>query len=309
MVKVSVVMNCYNGEKYLREAIDSVFAQTFTDWEIIFWDNYSNDNSAKIACSYDSNKLKYFKSMSFTSLGEARRNAVTVASGEWVAFLDCDDNWYPEKLAVQMAALQNTNYVFAYAGILEITGDGIPIRTVVPKYRSGRLLGHLLNQFDVNMVTPMIRRSCLKMYNINFEPVITASEEYNLFIRLAARGDVLVQKNILGSYRVYAGSLTDRQINKWAFERRYTLKQLLEENPGIDQMYKTELTEAENRGTYYEVRYLMSIGDRVNAKRVMRTISVSAPIYTLLYCSLFIDGLWDLMHANHKIRKLKNLIT
>jgi len=56
---VSVIMNCHNGEKYLREAIDSVYAQTYKNWEIIFWDNYSTDNSAKIAKSYN-DKLKYY---------------------------------------------------------------------------------------------------------------------------------------------------------------------------------------------------------------------------------------------------------
>ena len=56
---VSVIMNCYNGEKYLREAIDSIYAQTYTNWEIIFWDNASTDNSAEIAKLSDS-RLKYF---------------------------------------------------------------------------------------------------------------------------------------------------------------------------------------------------------------------------------------------------------
>ena len=60
MAKVSVLMNCYNGEKYLREAIDSVYAQTYPDWEIIFIDNVSTDNSALIAKSYDS-RLRYYK--------------------------------------------------------------------------------------------------------------------------------------------------------------------------------------------------------------------------------------------------------
>ena len=59
MPKVSVIMNCFNGERFLREAIDSIYSQTFTDWEIIFWDNASTDKSASIAKSYDK-KLKYF---------------------------------------------------------------------------------------------------------------------------------------------------------------------------------------------------------------------------------------------------------
>ena len=62
---VSIIINCYNGEKYLAEAINSIYAQTYKNWEIIFWDNASIDNSANIAKSYDK-KLKYYRSYNFT---------------------------------------------------------------------------------------------------------------------------------------------------------------------------------------------------------------------------------------------------
>jgi glycosyltransferase involved in cell wall biosynthesis len=309
MPKVSVIMNCYNGEKYLREAINSVFAQSFQDWEIIFWDNNSTDESAQIAKSYKEAKVKYFHSPTLTTLGEARRNAVNVAQGEWLAFLDCDDIWYPEKLKVQMAALENTDYVFAYAGILEMSAVGQPMRAVVPKYSSGDVLEQLLYQFDVNMVTPVIRRNFLLNHQINFEPEITASEEYNLFIRLAARGSALVQKDILGAYRVYAGSLTDQQISRWAIERRMTLKQLLIEVPAVSKLYSLAYKEAEVRADYYEARYLVSTGEMKNARKLMRRIAKSNWKYMLLEFSLYIPGLWTVLHKNKIKRKLLSIIT
>ena len=58
---VSVIINCYNGEKYLREAIDSVIAQTYSNWEIIFWDNQSTDSSAEIVKSYNDDRIKYYR--------------------------------------------------------------------------------------------------------------------------------------------------------------------------------------------------------------------------------------------------------
>lgn len=304
MPKVSVIMNCYNGEKYLREAMSSVFAQTFQDWEIVFWDNTSSDASPQIAQSYDDARVKYFRSPSLTNLGEARRNAVNVAQGEWVGFLDCDDIWYPEKLAVQMAALEGTDYVFAYAGIREVTAEGVPMRTVVPKYASGDVLESLLTQFDVNMVTPVIRRSFLVDHQINFEPEITASEEYNLFVRLAARGSVLVQKEIFGDYRVYAGSLTDRQISRWATERRMTLRQLSTEVPSVPHVHARAYREAEMRGDYYEARYLASEGRLKEARNIMGQIGAGDWRYKLLGMSLYIPGLWNLLHDNKIRRKL-----
>lgn len=307
MPKVSVIMNCYNGEKYLREAMDSVFAQTFQDWEIVFWDNTSSDSSPQIAKSYGDAKVKYFRSPSLTNLGEARRNAVNVAQGEWVAFLDCDDIWYPEKLAVQMAALEGTDYIFAYAGIREVTAEGVPMRTVVPKYASGDVLEALLTQFDVNMVTPVIRRSFLVSHRINFEPEITASEEYNLFVRLAARGSVLVQTEILGDYRVYSGSLTDRQISRWATERRMTLRQLATEVPHVPITYALAYREAEMRGDYYEARYLVSEGRMKEARSIMSRIGADDWRYKLLGISLYIPGLWNLIHDSKTKRKLSSI--
>ncbi|HEY2399610.1 MAG TPA: glycosyltransferase family 2 protein, partial [Steroidobacteraceae bacterium] len=111
MPEVTVIMNCYNGERYLREAIDSVFAQTFADWEIIFWDNASTDGSADIARSYTDPRMRYFRGERNVPLGEARKLALAQARGEWIGFLDTDDLWYPQKLARQIGALQGNDHV------------------------------------------------------------------------------------------------------------------------------------------------------------------------------------------------------
>ena len=99
---VSIIMNCYNGGKYLNEAIDSVLVQTFQDWELIFWDNQSSDNSAKILQSYEDERIQYYLSEKFTSLGEARNQAIMKSKGEFIAFLDCDDLWMLDKLEKQI---------------------------------------------------------------------------------------------------------------------------------------------------------------------------------------------------------------
>ena len=99
---VSIVMNCYNGEKYLRQAIDSIFNQTYQNWEIIFWDNQSNDKSSEIYKSYKDSRLKYFCSKKHSLLCEARNYAIEKANGEFIAFLDVDDWWMECKLKKQI---------------------------------------------------------------------------------------------------------------------------------------------------------------------------------------------------------------
>lgn len=103
---VSVIINCFNGEKYLREAIDSVIAQTYENWELVFWDNQSTDSTRKIVESYKNPKIKYFYAPKHTPLGEARNLAVEKANGEYINFLDADDVWMPQKLEKQIALVE-----------------------------------------------------------------------------------------------------------------------------------------------------------------------------------------------------------
>src|SRR3990172_8439214 len=99
---VSVIMNCYKGEKYIKEEIDSVLAQTHQKWEIIFWDNQSTDRSAEVFKSYADERLKYYYAPKHTWLYEARNYAIEKASGDFFAFLDVDDWWLPSKLEKQV---------------------------------------------------------------------------------------------------------------------------------------------------------------------------------------------------------------
>ena len=94
MPLVSVIMNCYNGSSYLGKAIDSVYAQTFSNWEIIFWDNASTDESGTIARSYDE-RLKYFRTEKNSPLGEARNSALSKVSGKYIGFLIATMYIYP----------------------------------------------------------------------------------------------------------------------------------------------------------------------------------------------------------------------
>ena len=112
---VSIIMNCYNGEKYLRDAIDSVIAQTYQNWEIIFWDNQSTDSSSEIVQNYsDDQRIKYFLAPKHSNLSEARNFAIEQASGEFFAFLDVDDWWDTKKLEKQMPCFEDSEVGLVY---------------------------------------------------------------------------------------------------------------------------------------------------------------------------------------------------
>jgi glycosyltransferase involved in cell wall biosynthesis len=119
MSKVIIIINCFNGSQYLQEAINSIYAQTFKDWCIFFFDNCSSDSSGEIAKSFN-HQLKYYRHDHTIPLGHARKLAVemTANQSEWIAFLDTDDIWLPNKLERQMFEINKvdgSHYGLCYA--------------------------------------------------------------------------------------------------------------------------------------------------------------------------------------------------
>ena len=116
-ILVSIIVNCFNGERFLVEALESVINQTYQNWELIFWDNQSIDQSAKIVKKLNNPKIKYFLAPKHTCLGEARSLALSKSKGDWIAFLDCDDYWDKDKLKDQVNSIKfhkgNVGYVYS----------------------------------------------------------------------------------------------------------------------------------------------------------------------------------------------------
>jgi len=304
---VSIIMNCYNGSKYLREAIDSIYKQSYKNWEIIFWDNNSSDDSSEIAKSYD-DSIRYYKSNKTIPLGAARREAMKKVKGEWIGFLDTDDIWFPQKLLIQIESLINTDYVFCYAGINDIKPNGEIIRKYLPKYKSGYMIADQLSNFEVNMVTPLMNKRFLDKHSLTFDERISASEEYNLFMRIMAKGKVCTINKILGSWRISEGTTTDKQISNWYKERLLSLDQLIIDNPKIKDLYPAEFQEAYARGYYYKVRYLMHTKNYKKAREEMKSIAFHSAKYFVLYLITFSPFIWRYIHSSIIKRKLSQKI-
>ena len=99
---VSIVVNCFNGEKFLKKSINSIINQTYKNWEIIFWDNNSTDNSSVEIKSFKDKRIKYFKSSKFNTLYKSRNLAIKRTKGDLICFLDTDDLWKKNKLKDQV---------------------------------------------------------------------------------------------------------------------------------------------------------------------------------------------------------------
>ncbi len=112
---VSIILNCYNGEKYLAQALASIQNQNYNNWELIFWDNQSTDSSASIVKSFEDDRIKYFLAPNHTSIGKARAEAYQFMKGDYVAVLDVDDLWLPlveDELLLELGIFHQSLKIF-----------------------------------------------------------------------------------------------------------------------------------------------------------------------------------------------------
>jgi len=283
---ISIIMNCYNSDRFLEEAIDSVYAQTIDDWEIIFWDNASTDQSGVIARSYD-DRLKYFRSEDTTLLGEARNFALKEVSGKYVAFLDCDDLYFPDKLRKQIALMDSNDYAMCYGSAIIINESGRQIRRNTTKNRSGFVFGQLLSHYEINMQSVMVRRSVLTDNNFEFDSNLKYSPDYNLFMRIASTYNIGVINDVLVQYRVWDGSLSSKSIDIAPYEIRITLDQIVEQFPELRERFALEFDKAYDKLHYYKALSSIYRNDRKIARMELRTIIYSKIEYLLLYLLLF----------------------
>lgn len=111
---VSIIMPSYNSDKYIIDSINSIIAQTYVTWELIVVDDCSNDNTVAIIKSYADSRIRLFINNSNSGAAISRNRALRKAEGKWIAFLDSDDMWLPEKLERQLVFMEKNNYNFTY---------------------------------------------------------------------------------------------------------------------------------------------------------------------------------------------------
>jgi len=182
---VTVVMNCYNGEKYLRMALDSVVEQTYTNWEIIFWDNQSKDKSAEIFKSYKDNRFKYFYAHEHTTLYKARNLAINRAKGDFISFLDVDDLWNKNKLEIQIPFFQNTNVGVVYSNSWLLKKNNKKKILINRKLPSGQIYNELIDDYPIGILTTVIRKKFYDKLKMKFDERFQHIGDFDIFVRLS----------------------------------------------------------------------------------------------------------------------------
>lgn len=268
--RVSVIMNCLNCRKYLQEALDSVYAQTFPDWEIIFWDNASTDGSAELTRSYDS-RLRHFRGNETVPLGAARNLALSQARGEFIAFLDCDDLWRPEKLAKQIPLFDNPEVGLVFCDTISFNESGDTRQYYRSRpYYTGHCFAELLSDYCLSLETVVIRRAALAEQDHWFDPRFNLIEEFDLFIRLSYSWKLAMVNESLAQWRVHGDSWTWRQGHLVAPETEAMLEKYRQIFPDFQVRFHREIALLETQIAVGRAKRQWKAGTCREARRVLR---------------------------------------
>jgi glycosyltransferase involved in cell wall biosynthesis len=208
---ISVVIPLFNNKKYIKECIDSVLCQTDPVYEIIVIDDGSTDDSVLEIQEYiDTNKIRYYRQENMGT-SAARNHGIKVAKGNYIAFLDADDVWVPEKIAKQKIVLsKNKDIGILHTNISCIDGLGAFVDEGVhgPKHdASGYCLEYVIQYCGIGLSSVIIPKHVLYETGL-FDPSIAYTEDYELFIRVAKKYRIYHIDEALSLYRVHGDNLT-----------------------------------------------------------------------------------------------------
>ena len=202
---VSIIMPNYNGEKYLNETIESVLSQTYPNWELLFVDDCSTDSSLEIVESYNDIRIKVFQNEVNSGAAVSRNWALREATGKWIAFLDSDDVWYPNKLERQLAFMVDNGYCFSYTAYERMDEDSnsLNMRITGPKKINKRKMF----RYDyIGCLTVMYDAE--KIGVVQVEPSLKCRNDYAIWLKVCRLADCYYLDEVMARYRIREKSLS-----------------------------------------------------------------------------------------------------
>lgn len=229
---ISILINSYNGEKFVEKCLDSVFKQTYKNWEIIFWDNKSTDNTKEIIKKYKDKRVRYFQSKIHTNLSKARNLALLKCKSDYVAFLDVDDSWSNDKLQMQVKKIILNNKariiitdsnLISNCNISAQKNNLSFISPIIKKiFKDQNKLIFIQNYIVFSSV--LINKKGLYL---KFDEELNQAEDYDLILQLASHGLIIKIEKKLTTYFIHNRNLSHYQYEKNFTESIYLLKKYI----------------------------------------------------------------------------------
>lgn len=207
---ISIITPNYNCARFIAQTIESVLAQTYTNWEMLIVDDCSTDGSYEIALGYvqKDSRIKMFRNEKNSGAAVSRNRAIEASSGEYVAFLDSDDLWLPDKLEKQIAFMQQYDCDFSFTEYEHIDEENKSLHQIA------NVTKHLSYRKMMMHCWP----GCLTvMYNQNVTGKVYAEDvkknnDHALFLRVLKKcNNAMGIKELLAQYRIRKGSISSKK--------------------------------------------------------------------------------------------------
>jgi teichuronic acid biosynthesis glycosyltransferase TuaG len=213
---VSIITACYNSENYISETINSVLNQTHQNWELLLVDDCSTDNTKSLIKKFQKTekRIKLFQLNENSGAAVARNKAIREAKGVFIAFLDSDDNWLPEKLERQLEFMISNNYNLTHTSYELIDHQGNSLnKTIVP----AKILGYkdMLYSNKIGCLTAIYNQ---RKIGKKYMPLLRKRQDYALWLKILKTGEKAYGlAEVLSQYRNTENSISNNKLNliKW----------------------------------------------------------------------------------------------
>ena len=215
---VSIIMPSYNTGRFIKETIESVLAQSYSNWELILVDDCSKDDTDAVLSEYLADaRIRYIKNETNSGAAVSRNRALREAKGKWIAFLDSDDLWEPEKLEKQIRFMEENGYHFSYTNYIEIDEESKPNGKSItgPK----KITKHgMYNYCWMGCLTVMYDAETVGLVQIED---IKKNNDYAMWLKACKKANCYLLDEMLARYRKRGGSISNhgyRKLIKWHYK-------------------------------------------------------------------------------------------
>ncbi|MBR3941793.1 MAG: glycosyltransferase family 2 protein [Clostridia bacterium] len=251
---ISVIMPAYNCEKYIGHAIASVLAQSYGDFELLIVDDASDDGTCDVIRSFEDNRIRFFQNNGRLGAALCRNFAIRNAKGDYIAFLDSDDMWHPEKLKKQLLFMEQNNVKFCYTEYQEMAEDG----TLLNRYVSGPKTVSKTGMYAYcwpGCLTVMYHKDTVG--DIEIYP-IEKNNDYAMWLKIIRKAKLVLLPACLATYRKRDGSVSGTS-KKTLIRYHYLLYRLCDNKGKIKSFLLTALNIV--CGAYKKIRYVKKSED------------------------------------------------
>lgn len=225
---VSIIMPSWNTGRFIAESIQSVINQTYQKWELLIVDDCSTDNTDAVVTSFTDERIRYFHNDHNSGAALTRNYALREAKGEWIAFLDSDDLWLPEKLEKQLNFMNRNGYVFSYHEYVKIDEESRPLNV----YVSGPDIVTKRKMYHYGYPGCLTFMYSAKTFGLIQIKDIKKNNDYAILLQLCKKANCYLLKENLAQYRIRKKSISHDKLSK-KLKSHFDLFHYCDEKPAL----------------------------------------------------------------------------